>query len=99
MQTMILGRTGFTVTKPAFGALPIQRRSKEDAVAILRLVNPATPLRFAGGRRDMADATAAKAVYVGISAGIAGPLLTTPGADYDDDRHLAVKAGYAVAKL
>ena len=36
MQTMILGRTGLVVTKPAFGALPIQRRSKEDAAAILR---------------------------------------------------------------
>ncbi|MBP5285646.1 MAG: ATP-dependent sacrificial sulfur transferase LarE [Kiritimatiellae bacterium] len=31
-----------------------------------------------------------------MSAGIAGPLLTTPGADFDDDRELAVRAGYAV---
>ena len=64
-------------------------------VAILRLVNPKTPLRFAGGRRDMSDATAARAIYVGISAGIAGPLLTTPGADFADDRQLARNAGYA----
>ena len=69
-----------------------------DAVAILRLVNPSTPLRFAGGRRDMSDETAAKCIYVGMSAGIAGPLLTTPGGDYDDDRSLAVKAGYSVGK-
>ncbi len=67
-----------------------------DSVAILRLVNPSTPLRFAGGRRDMSDETAAKCIYVGMSAGIAGPLLTTPGADFDDDRELAVKAGYSV---
>lgn len=67
-----------------------------DAVAILRLVNPTIPLRFAGGRRDMSDETAARAIYVGMSAGIAGPLLTTPGGDYDDDRHLAVQAGYDV---
>ena len=67
-----------------------------DSVAILRLVNPSTPLRFAGGRRDMSDETAAKCIYVGMSAGIAGPLLTTPGADFDDDRHLAAQAGYAV---
>ena len=67
-----------------------------DSVALLRLVNPSTPLRFAGGRRDMSDETAAKCIYVGMSAGIAGPLLTTPGADFDDDRHLAVQAGYAV---
>ena len=67
-----------------------------DSVAILRLVNPSTPLRFAGGRRDMSDETAAKCIYVGMSAGIAGPLLTTPGADFDDDRELAARAGYAV---
>ena len=67
-----------------------------DSVALLRLVNPSTPLRFAGGRRDMGDETAAKCIYVGMSAGIAGSLLTTPGADFDDDRSLAVRAGYAV---
>ena len=66
------------------------------AVAILRLVNPSTPLRFAGGRRDMSDETTAKCIYVGMSAGIAGPLLTTPGADFDDDRELALRAGYAI---
>ena len=69
-----------------------------DSVALLRLVNPSTPLRFAGGRRDMTDETAAKCIYVGMSAGIAGPLLTTPGADFDDDRHLAVQAGYSVGR-
>ena len=66
-------------------------------VAVLRLVNPRTPLRFAGGRRDLSDETAARAIDVGISAGIAGPLLTTPGADYDDDRQLAHNAGYRMA--
>jgi len=69
-----------------------------DSVALLRLVNPSTPLRFAGGRRDMSDETAAKCIYVGMSAGIAGPLLTTPGADFDDDRSLAKRAGYAVGR-
>ena len=67
-----------------------------DSVALLRLVNPSTPLRFAGGRRDMSDETAAKCIYVGMAAGIAGPLLTTPGADFNDDRELALRAGYAV---
>ena len=67
-----------------------------DAVAVLRLANPATPLRFAGGRRDMTDETARRAVWCGIDAGIAGPLLTTPGADFDDDRALAREAGYDV---
>ena len=68
-----------------------------DSVALLRLVNPSTPLRFAGGRRDMSDETAARCIYVGMSAGIAGPLLTTPGADFDDDRELAVRAGYSLS--
>ncbi len=36
MQTIVLGKTGLTVTKPAFGALPIQRRDKDEAVRILR---------------------------------------------------------------
>ena len=68
-----------------------------DSVALLRLVNPSTPLRFAGGRRDMSDETAARCIYVGMSAGIAGPLLTTPGADFNDDRELALRAGYTVS--
>ena len=67
-----------------------------DAVAVLRLANPATPLRFAGGRRDLSDETAAACIHAGMDAGIAGPLLTTPGADFDDDRALAQKAGYHV---
>lgn len=36
MQTTILGRTGLTVTRSAFGALPIQRLSKPDAAQLLR---------------------------------------------------------------
>ncbi len=36
MQTVTLGKTGLVVTKPAFGALPIQRRDKDEAVRILR---------------------------------------------------------------
>lgn len=67
-----------------------------DSIAILRLINPKTPLRFAGGRRDLTDEEAARCVYVGMNAGIQGPLLTTPGSDYADDRQLAKDAGYAV---
>lgn len=65
-----------------------------DSIAILRLINPKTPLRFAGGRRDLTDEEAARCVYVGVNAGIQGPLLTTPGSDYADDRQLAMNAGY-----
>ena len=69
-----------------------------DAIAVMRLVNPKTPLRFAGGRRKLSDAEAARCVYVGINAGIQGPLLTTPGSDYADDRQLAKNAGYATER-
>jgi len=36
METTVLGNTGLTVTRSAFGALPIQRRTKQDAAALLR---------------------------------------------------------------
>ncbi|GHU33538.1 aldo/keto reductase [Spirochaetia bacterium] len=35
-MTTVLGRTGFTVNKNGFGALPVQRRSMEDAIPILQ---------------------------------------------------------------
>lgn len=36
MKTLILGKTGLEVTKPAMGCLPVQRCSEEDAVSLLR---------------------------------------------------------------
>ena len=36
MASVILGKTGITTDKNAFGALPVQRVSEEDAVTILR---------------------------------------------------------------
>ena len=36
METIRLGRTELYVTKTAFGALPIQRISKEDAARLVR---------------------------------------------------------------
>ncbi len=67
-----------------------------DSIAIIRFVNPRPSLRFAGGRSDLSDDDARMCIYVGINAGIAGSLLTTSGADYSDDRALAIEAGYAV---
>ena len=45
---------------------------------------------------EMAIDEARRCLHVGINAGIAGPLLTTPGAIYADDRALAQESGYAV---
>lgn len=36
MKMVTLGKTGITVPQNAFGALPVQRISKEDAVYLLR---------------------------------------------------------------
>ena len=36
MKKVALGKTGFVVNKNGFGALPIQRISKEDAAYLLR---------------------------------------------------------------
>ena len=36
MRTIILGKTGISVPQNAFGALPIQRISKDEAVKLLR---------------------------------------------------------------
>ena len=81
---------------PLDGTAPLPIGRILDAIALLRFVNPAAALRFAGGRRDLTDDDARRCIYVGVNAGIAGPLLTTPGADYEDDRALAEEAGYAV---
>ena len=36
MPTVTLGRTGITTDKNGFGALPVQRGSKEDTAYLLR---------------------------------------------------------------
>ena len=69
-----------------------------DSIATIRLANPRVGLRFAGGRAHLSDDGARRAIHCGISSGIAGPLLTTPGADYADDRALAVEAGFDVSQ-
>ncbi|MBR1608108.1 MAG: biotin synthase BioB [Kiritimatiellae bacterium] len=69
-----------------------------DSVSIIRLANPRAGLRFAGGRPQLPDDDARRAIYCGITAGIAGPMLTTPGPDYADDRALAAEAGFDVSQ-
>lgn len=55
-----------------------------DSIAILRLINPKTPLRFAGGSRDLKREEIKRCMYVGMNAGIYGPLLTTDGMDFSE---------------
>ena len=44
MEKVRLGRTELYVTKTSFGALPIQRISKTDAVRLTGIVSPVLPL-------------------------------------------------------
>ena len=41
MESVTLGKTGITVNKNGFGALPIQRISDEEAVHLLRKIGRA----------------------------------------------------------
>ena len=50
------------------------------------------------GAGVIASKTSRHTIAVGIDAGIQGPLLTTPGKDYADDRQLALAAGYEVVQ-
>ena len=36
MKTLVLGKTGLTVTKTALGCLPLQRCTEADAVDLIR---------------------------------------------------------------
>ena len=62
MRKLTLGSTGITVPQNAFGALPIQRRSTEDAVALLRKA-------YEGGMRyfDTARAYTDSETKIGIA--------------------------------
>ena len=44
MKTVTLGKTGITVNKNGFGALPIQRITKEEAARLLRTTMESTCL-------------------------------------------------------
>ena len=76
MKTVRLGKTGLTVTKPAFGALPIQRRDKDEAARILRRA-------YEGGIRffDTANAYSDSEEKIGLAL-----------ADVRDDVILATKS-------
>lgn len=66
-------------------------------VAVFRLINPTACLRFAGGRHNLTTETARAALYAGINGAITGDLLTTPGSSVEEERRLAVEAGYRLS--
>ena len=65
-----------------------------DTVAIFRMVHPRVVLRFAGGRARMSDATQREAIRIGINGAIMGDLLTTIGAQIEQDKAMVKECGY-----
>jgi aryl-alcohol dehydrogenase-like predicted oxidoreductase len=72
MRTITLGRTGITVPQNAFGALPIQRISKEDAAQLLQCA-------YEGGMRffDTARAYSDSEEKIGYAFGREGGIFKT----------------------
>ena len=72
MRTITLGKTGITVPQNAFGALPIQRVSKEEAAHLLQCA-------YEGGMRyfDTARAYSDSEEKIGYAFGMEGGLFKT----------------------
>ncbi|MCM1521431.1 MAG: biotin synthase BioB [Muribaculaceae bacterium] len=63
-------------------------------VAIFRLIHPRAVIRFAGGRTRIPADTQRRAIAIGVNGAIMGDLLTTIGAQIDDDIRMAEECGY-----
>lgn len=75
----------------------IELISDEDilrTIAVFRFVHPRVELRFAGGRMRLSEETKIKAMKIGINSAIVGDLLTTTGSGVEQDRQMAIAAGY-----
>lgn len=71
--------------------------SDEDilrTIAVSRFIHPRVELRFAGGRMRLSEDTKIKAMKIGINSAIVGDLLTTTGSGVQQDRQMAIAAGY-----
>ena len=64
-------------------------------IAIFRFMHPKAELRFAGGRKRLSRETQLKALHIGINSAVVGDLLTTVGSAIEEDRQLAMEAGYS----
>lgn len=74
---------------------PLSQEEILASIAIIKIVNPAIPLRFAGGRGALSSAGVTKALHSGISGAIVGDMLTTAGAtDINSDFKRATEEGF-----
>lgn len=76
------------------GAPPLKDEEVLTAFALFRIIHPEADIRFAGGRlliRHIQE----KALRGGVNAVMMGDLLTTPGAQMEEDRALFRRCGYA----
>lgn len=65
-----------------------------DTVAIFRMVHPRVVLRFAGGRDRISPHAQREAMRIGINGAIMGDLLTTIGAQIEQDKTMVKECGY-----
>ena len=63
-------------------------------IALFRFIHPRAELRFAGGRARLSRKTRLRAMQIGINSAVVGDLLTTVGTRIEEDRQLALDAGY-----
>ena len=79
---------------PLENAAPLTEREVLQTVALFRLIHPRAVLRFAGGRGLLSTETQRKALRIGINGSIMGDLLTTIGAQIDEDIDMIRECGY-----
>ena len=75
-------------------AVPLSDEEILTTIAVLRFVLPDSFLRFAGGKINMSVELQSRALQAGINASIVGDMLTTEGANIEDDYKLFRKFGY-----
>ena len=78
---------------PLENTQPLTDEEILTTVALFRIINPATVLRLAGGRKLVAHIQK-QLLHSGINAVITGDMLTTSGYTIETDKTLISESGY-----